>query len=87
MSQREFNQLLSSLNALSPEQLATLRRELDSKIAPPPPANAKQAGSPIEETVFDVLERSRLIGCLKGKPGTPTDLSTNPEHMAGFGRG
>jgi hypothetical protein len=33
MSQREFNQLLTSLNALSPDQLATLRRELDGKLA------------------------------------------------------
>jgi len=34
MSQRDFNHLLTSLNALSPEQLATLRRELDGKLAP-----------------------------------------------------
>ena len=33
MSQREFNHLLASLDALSPEQLATLRRELDGKLA------------------------------------------------------
>jgi hypothetical protein len=33
MSQREFDHLLTSLNALSPEQLATLRRELDGKLA------------------------------------------------------
>jgi hypothetical protein len=33
MSQREFNDLLTSLDALSPEQLATLRRELDGKLA------------------------------------------------------
>ena len=33
MSQREFDRLLTSLNALSPEQLATLRRELDGKLA------------------------------------------------------
>jgi len=33
MSQHEFNHLLSSLNALSPEQLVTLRRELDDKLA------------------------------------------------------
>ncbi len=33
MSQPDFNHLLISLNALSPEQLATLRRELDSKLA------------------------------------------------------
>ena len=33
MSQCDFNHLLTSLNALSPEQLATLRRELDGKLA------------------------------------------------------
>ena len=33
MSQRDFNHLRTSLNALSPEQLATLRRELDGKLA------------------------------------------------------
>jgi hypothetical protein len=87
MSQREFNHLLSSLNALSPEQLATLRRELDSKLASPSqPTYTKQA-TPAEETVFDRLERAGLIGCLSGMPGTPTDLSTNPEHMEGFGSG
>ena len=37
MSHREFTHLLTSLNALSPEQLATLRRELDSKMASPCP--------------------------------------------------
>ncbi len=33
MSQGEFDHLLTSLIALSPEQLATLRRELDGKLA------------------------------------------------------
>ena len=33
VSQLEFNQLLTSLSALSEEQLATLRRELDGKLA------------------------------------------------------
>jgi hypothetical protein len=33
MSQREFNHLLTSLDALSPQQLAALRRELDGKLA------------------------------------------------------
>ncbi len=40
-----------------------------------------------EETAFDVLSRAGLIGCIKGASGTPTDLSTNPRHMEGFGRG
>ena len=34
-----------------------------------------------------VLESAGLIGCLIGMPGTPTDLSTNPKHMEGFGHG
>ncbi len=33
MSQLEFNQLLTSLSALSEEQLAMLRREVDGKLA------------------------------------------------------
>ena len=87
MSHREFNHLLTSLNALSPEQLATLRRKLDSKLTSlPSPSHAKRA-NPAEETAFDRLERAGLIGCLKGVPGTPTDLSTNPKHMEGFGHG
>jgi len=33
MSQVEFNHLLTSLNALSPEQLTTLRRAVEGKLA------------------------------------------------------
>jgi hypothetical protein len=47
MSQREFNQLLTSLNALTPDQLATLRRELDGKlaVAATPAAGSSDLGS------------------------------------------
>ena len=34
------------------------------------------------ETLYDILSRKSLIGCLKG--GT-SDLSTNPKYMKGFG--
>ena len=91
MSQREFNQLLSRLPSLSPEQLATLRRQLDE--FDEPRAKAKQPVTPREPgkgasvTVFDLLERDGLIGCIKGKPSSPTDLATNPKHMEGFGGG
>jgi putative addiction module CopG family antidote len=47
-----------------------------------PTAPAADAG----ETAFDVASRAGLIGCIKGAPGSPTDLSTNPKHMEGFGR-
>ena len=40
-----------------------------------------------EETAFDVLDRAGLIGCLDGRDESPTDLSTNPAYMEGFGRG
>jgi hypothetical protein len=91
MSQREFNQLLSSLPGLSPEQLATLRRQLDQLDQPgarvKPEATARKPGKAASVTVFDLLERDGLIGCIKGEPDSPTDLATNPKHMEGFGGG
>jgi hypothetical protein len=38
-----------------------------------------------EETVFDVLSKAGLIGCLKSDANAPRDLATNPIHMEGFG--
>lgn len=35
------------------------------------------------ESVYDVLVRTGLLGCIKDGPH---DLSTNPIHMEGFGR-
>jgi hypothetical protein len=87
MSHRDFNHLLDSLGSLSPAQLAKLRRELDSKLASPRPGKTKQAGKSSEETVFDLLDRAGLIGCLPSVAHTPSDLSTNPKHMEGFGGG
>ena len=83
MSQREFNQMLDSLGGLSPEQMATLRRELD-KVAAARPVSGKRPAA--GQTAFDVIEQAGLIGCVKGRPGSPADLATNPEHMEGFGR-
>lgn len=40
------------------------------------------ADSGSDETVYDVLKREGLIGCIKGGP---PDLSTNPKYMEGFG--
>jgi hypothetical protein len=81
MTQREFTHLLSTIKALSPEQMQLLRRELDSELAHIGP----QARTAREETAFDVLNRAGLIGCIKGTRHTPTDLSTNQRHMEGFG--
>jgi hypothetical protein len=80
MTQREFNHLLSSLDELSPMQRERLLRQLKHKLAAA--NNQTRNGG---ETAFDVFSRAGLIGCIKGSPRSPTDLSTNPKHMEGFG--
>jgi hypothetical protein len=89
MTHSDFNHLLASVNALSPDQMRRLFRELQSRMTAParPPAQAPaHPGQDAEETAFDVASRAGLIGCIKGAPRSPTDLSTNPKHMEGFGR-
>jgi hypothetical protein len=89
MSHTEFNQLLSTIAALPPEQMRQLFHELESKLAGEAtrPATANLNAEAAEETAFDVASRAGLIGCIKGASRSPTDLSTNPKHMEGFGRG
>ncbi len=79
MTQREFHHLLRSLQDLSPVQLQRLRRELEHELA-----NGGRHADTEGETAFAVLHRAKLIGCIKGAPRSPTDLSTNPRHMEGF---
>jgi len=81
MTQREFNHILRSLKGLSPEQFDRLRRKLDTELD----HNGIQTRL-ANETAFDVMSQAGLIGCMKGAVRTPTDLSTNPKHMEGFGR-
>lgn len=45
------------------------------------PAKAAQKGR-VVESVYDRLKASGLLGCLQGGP---SDLSTNPAYMEGFG--
>jgi hypothetical protein len=100
MSEREFDQLLKSISigALSPEQIAALRRALTDKLLSPGRPKFKQAlptlcakprkpGKLESLTAFEMLSGTGLIGCVKGEPGSPTDLATNPVHMEGFGSG
>jgi hypothetical protein len=88
MTQNEFSHIISSINALSLDQMRQLYRELENRMAAakqPDPALADSDDA--EESAFGVARRAGLIGCIKGDPGSPTDLSTNPTHMEGFGRG
>ena len=90
MSHQEFDDILASITALTPGQVRRLARELESRVAATGrrrPGRAKAtAGPEAEETAFDVASRAGLIGCIKGALRSPTDLSTNPKHMEGFGR-
>jgi hypothetical protein len=79
MMHNEFHHILSSLEGLSQEQLRQLRRELDDHFA------VRRPRDTTAESVFILMDRAGLVGCLPGTPHTPRDLATNPEHMQGFG--
>jgi hypothetical protein len=79
MSQAEFAQMLSNLDALSPEQLATLRRELDSKMASPMPVAAKPgAPSRAMPMTEDDFKRHLLSAGLMSSLPTPADPASRP---------
>lgn len=44
-----------------------------------------QIQSEVGETLYDRWSRLGFIGCVKGGLDSPTDLSTNPKYMEGFG--
>jgi hypothetical protein len=82
VTQSDFHQILTSIDGLSPDQMRRLARELESRMAA---ATGISDGRDAEDTAFDVASRAGLIGCIKGAPRSPTDLSTKPAHMEGFG--
>ncbi len=88
MTQNKFSYIISNISALSPDQMRQLHRELENRmVAAKQPAPAQADSGNAEESAFDLARRAGLIGCIKGAPGSPTDLSTNPKHMEGIGRG
>jgi hypothetical protein len=55
---------------------------LNSNSSRPLPAAAKSNGERTpEKSLYDILSERGILGCFDG----PTDLSTNPKHMEGFG--
>src|SRR3954451_3478926 len=86
MTHSDFNHLLSSISALSHDQMRQLIGELQRKMA----AMGKQSAprpADVEESAYELASRAGLIGGIQGEPSSPTDLSANPEHMEGFGHG
>jgi len=68
---------LGRMNGLS---AADIVREALDEYASRHGNGTKAAGA---DTLYDRAQRAKLIGCLKG---APSDLSTNPKYMEGFGR-
>jgi hypothetical protein len=66
MSHREFTQILSSIHALSPDQVRQLRDELDSQLAvarqPSAPAASEAAPAQTSKPIWErIVERSAAI--------------------------
>jgi len=57
MTHSEFNHLLSSLSALSPEQMRRLRDELDGKLAAPALADADKTAVTDSESADQEIQR------------------------------
>ena len=84
MTQSDFNHLLSSLKALSPDQMQRLRQQLDSELAPPTPPTrtpgkaakrAKSAAPRKKPMTADELNRRLLAeGRLASLPDPSLDL-------------
>src|SRR5205823_4378886 len=89
MRHSDFNQLLSSLKALTPMQVRRLRQQLDSELAQPKPAPARTAGQAAERAKAAPAPRKLLtpaeidqymlsIGLLSQLPDTAADYD-DPE--------
>jgi hypothetical protein len=66
------------------KRLELLEREIAQIklcLATPQVAPATNGDRSPEKTLYDVLAERGILGCFDG----PTDLSTNPKHMEGFG--
>lgn len=75
-AQKRQIERLAEQKGLSPEAvvLSVLDRELETA------ANGEEAEEPKPDSFLDGIEH--LVGSVEG----PSDLSTNPEHMEGYGR-
>jgi hypothetical protein len=85
MSHLEFSELLSSLSGPSPEQLATLRREVDSQMASSPPSGATQTAA-VEQPqtkhkpIWELIEEENRSVPTEVWDGLPPDLSEQHDH-------
>ena len=59
-----------------------LLREHLANYMPSDATTQKGETTSLHKSLHDVLSERGMLGCFEG----PTDLSTNPKHMEGFGR-
>jgi hypothetical protein len=79
MTHSEFNHLLGSIDALSPEQMRQLRRELDSKLACSPTSSQPPL---TEEELADQEAQRRLFEAgLLSEIKPPRRVSTGTEEF------
>jgi hypothetical protein len=90
MTQTDFNQLLSSTKALSPEQVRRLRQQLDKQLAQPkkPPAptpgkaakRAEPAQAPNKPPSIEELHRKMMArGLITRLPDPSLDIDDDPD--------
>ena len=85
MTHNEFNHLLHSIKALTPEQMRQLREELDSELAhvalpPETPAAKDAAAPPARKSVWErIQERTAAIPDEEWDK-LPTDLAEQHDH-------
>ena len=81
MPPNSYDQILAEAKRLPREDQERLVAELTNSAAPQNGLSTVDNGR--IETLYDVMEASGLVGFMTDGP---TDLSTNPKHMEGFGR-
>jgi hypothetical protein len=63
--------------------LGLLREVLSAGLRMLSPSDPRTPQQPSAKTPYQILNE---LGAIGGAKGLPADLSTNPEHMEGFGR-
>ena len=79
MTQHEFNHLLNSVHALSPEQMRQLRRELESKLALP--ASAKPLALTDEQLADQEAQRRLFDAGVLNEIKPPVRVKTGTEQF------
>jgi hypothetical protein len=82
MTQNEFNHLLSSIKALSPEQMRQLRQQLDGELAHHDPHAGAQPKKPPAQTSGKGAKRTKTAPRQAKKPLTEAEFD---QHLLSIG--